>query len=219
MKRPALVALAALLALSGCATSDGLEGKFGQGTDPNYATGDGTILEIPEAQREAPVEFSGETDAATQVSSTDYAGQVLVVNFWYAGCPPCRLEAPDLQALNEEFADQDVKFLGVNVRDQAATSATTTRKWGITYPSIIDANDKSVVLAFAGTVAPNAVPTTLVIDKEGRVAARYLGYIESPSILRTLIKDALAEGTSEGESAADSGGDNATDSTPNPEGD
>ena len=185
----ALVAATALLA--GCA-SDPLADQYKEGSDKNYISGSG-ITEVPLAERAEPVAFEAVTDAGDAVSSEDYAGEVLVVNFWYAACPPCRVEAPDLQDLNEEFEGEGVSFLGVNVRDQAETSFNTTQEWGITYPSVVDANDGNMLLAYAGTVAPNAVPTTLVIDKQGRVAARYLGLVESPSILRTLIKDALAE--------------------------
>ena len=185
----ALVAATALLA--GCA-SDPLADQYKEGSDKNYISGTG-ITEVPIAERDEPVEFAATTDAGDDVSSDDYAGEVLVLNFWYAACPPCRVEAPDLQDLNEEFEGEGVSFLGVNVRDQAETSLNTTQEWGITYPSVVDANDGNMLLAYAGTVAPNAVPTTLVIDKQGRVAARYLGLVESPSILRTLIKDALAE--------------------------
>ena len=184
-----LLAVTALLA--GCA-SDPLADQYKEGSDKNYISGSG-ITEVPLAERGEPVAFEAKTDAGDAVSSDDYAGEVLVVNFWYAACPPCRVEAPDLQDLNEEFEGDGVSFLGVNVRDQAETSFNTTKEWGITYPSVVDVNDGNMLLAYAGTVAPNAVPTTLVIDKQGRVAARYLGLVESPSILRTLIKDALAE--------------------------
>ena len=184
-----LLAVTALLA--GCA-SDPLADQYKEGSDKNYISGSG-ITEVPLAERGEPVAFEAETDAGDAVSSDDYSGEVLVVNFWYAACPPCRVEAPDLQDLNEEFEGDGVSFLGVNVRDQAETSFNTTKEWGITYPSVVDVNEGNMLLAYAGTVAPNAVPTTLVIDKQGRVAARYLGLVESPSILRTLIKDALAE--------------------------
>ncbi|WP_348272526.1 TlpA disulfide reductase family protein [Rathayibacter sp. VKM Ac-2759] len=123
-----------------------------------------------------------------------YAGRVTVVNFWYAGCAPCRAEAPDLQALNEEFSDQDVAFLGVNVRDQTATATAFAGQFGISYPSIIDVNSGEMQLAFSGSVAPNAVPTTVVLDRKGRVASRILGRLADQSILRTLVNDTLAEG-------------------------
>jgi hypothetical protein len=81
-----------------------------------------------------------------------------------------------------------------NVRDQAPTAIAFNNTYGITYPSIIDVNTGSVKLAFSGDVPPNAVPTTLVLDRAGRVAARILGAIDV-SILRTLITDTLTEGS------------------------
>jgi peroxiredoxin len=188
----AAAAVAALTLLAGC-TNDPLAEQYSAGTTKNYISGEGTISEIPAADREAPVSFAGVTDSGEEVSSADYAGDVLVLNFWYAGCPPCRVEAPDLEKLNASFAGEGVSFLGVNVRDQAAQSLSFAEEFGITYPSVMDADDGNLLLAFSGTVAPNAVPTTLVIDKEGRVAARILGGIEGTSNLRTLINDALAE--------------------------
>ena len=185
-------AVAAVTLLAGCA-SDPLADQYASGTTKNYISGQGTINEIAVDDRAAPVEFEGDTDAGTTVSSADYAGDVLVLNFWYAGCPPCRVEAPDLEEISQTFAADGVKFLGVNVRDQTATSLSFASEFGITYPSVMDADDGNMLLAFAGTVAPSAVPTTLVIDRQGRVAARILGGIEGTSNLSTLIKDALAE--------------------------
>ena len=126
-------------------------------------------------------------------SSADYVGQIVVVNFWYAGCPPCRLEAPDLEALRQEFLDDDVVFVGVNIIDQAPTALAFAEEFGVTYPSIIDTNDGSVRLAFAGQVAPNAVPTTLVMDQQGRIAARISGLLTEPDVLAELIRDVQGE--------------------------
>lgn len=115
------------------------------------------------------------------------------MNFWYAGCAPCRAEAPQLEALWEKYRDQGVGFIGVNVRDQAGTARAFSKAYGITYPSILDVNDGNAQLAFSGTVAPNAVPTTVVLDREGRVASRILGQLQDESILDTLIVSTLAE--------------------------
>lgn len=188
----AAAAVAVLTLLAGC-SNDPLADQYSAGTTKNYISGQGTISEIEPADREAPVEFAGDTDTGESVASDDYAGQVLVLNFWYAGCPPCRVEAPDLEQLNTAFAGEGVSFLGVNVRDQAAQSLSFADEFGITYPSVMDADEGNLLLAFSGTVAPNAVPTTLVIDKQGRVAARILGGIDGVSNLRTLINDTLAE--------------------------
>ncbi|ROS61644.1 thiol-disulfide isomerase/thioredoxin [Frigoribacterium sp. PhB160] len=190
-----LAAAAALtVALVGCTSSnDGLAQQYADGGTANYITGAGQVTEVPVADRTDPVEFTGTTDAGDEVSRSDYDGEVVVLNFWYASCPPCRAEAPDLQQLSETYADQGVQFLGVNVRDQAQTSLSFADTFGVTYPSVVDANDGAVQLALAGTIAPNSVPTTIVLDKQGRIAARILGGLDGPSILRQLVADAVAE--------------------------
>jgi peroxiredoxin len=185
-------ALVAVLLLAGCA-NDPLAEQYKDGTESNYISGDGVYKEYAVADRGDPVAFEGVTDEGDDVSSEDYAGEVYVANFWYAGCPPCRVEAPDLQTLSETYADKGVSFLGVNTYDQAETSRAFARKFGVTYPSILDANDVSVQFAFSGSVAPNAVPTTLVIDHEGRVAARWSGLLSDPSILEAMIDRVLDE--------------------------
>jgi thiol-disulfide isomerase/thioredoxin len=186
----AFVAVASLLA--GC-SSDPLAEQYAKGTTKNYISGEGTVSEVKLADRGQPVVFEGATDTGDTVSSADYAGEVLVLNFWYAGCPPCRVEAPTLEKVSQSFGNDTVSFLGVNVRDQAAQSLSFAKTLGVTYPSVMDADEGNLLLAFSGTVAPNAVPTTLVIDKKGRVAARILGAIDGTSTLTTLIHDALAE--------------------------
>jgi thiol-disulfide isomerase/thioredoxin len=182
------------LALTGCASqNDDLAANFGDGTTENYISGSGTVTEIAPADRGEPVEFTSETDTGDAVSRSDYDGDVVVLNFWYAGCPPCRAEAPDLEQVHDDYADQGVRFLGVNVRDQAATSQAFARTFDVGYPSVVDTNDGAVQLALAGTIAPNSVPTTIVLDREGRIAARILGGLDGPSILDTLVSDTLAE--------------------------
>ena len=185
----AALAVASAIALTGCASSDGLAERYGTGQ--GYVSGDGAYLEIPVDQRGEPVAFSGPTVDGGMYGSADLAGSVAVVNFWYAGCPPCRKEAPDLAALAAELAD--VPFLGVNVYDTADVARTFDEEFGIGYPSLLDVAAGSVQLAFAATVAPNAVPTTIVLDREGRVAARVSGLLRDPDILRTMIETVQAE--------------------------
>jgi hypothetical protein len=83
----------------------------------------------------------------------------------------------------------------VNIYDQAPTGLAFADEFGVTYPSIIDTNDGSVRLAFSGQVAPNAVPTTVVLDQQGRVAARISGLLTEPDVLAALIRDVQAEVT------------------------
>ncbi|MFN4001672.1 TlpA family protein disulfide reductase [Microcella sp.] len=195
VRRSTVIALALVSAavLSGCTANDDLAAQYRSGNGQGYISGDGAYTVVAEADRGEPIEFAGVVESGDTVSSDDYRGDVLVVNFWYAGCPPCRLEAPDLEALAQRFAPDGVRFLGVNIYDQAPTALSFAEEFGVTYPSILDVNDGAVRLAFAGQVAPTAVPTTLVLDQQGRVAARIAGLVSEPSVLRSMITDVLAE--------------------------
>jgi thiol-disulfide isomerase/thioredoxin len=194
VRRAAIVLVAAALVLTGCTPTDSsLSEQYQGGSGQGYISGDGAFTEIPVAERGDPIEFSGPTGVDDTISSSDFDGKVHVVNFWYASCPPCRAEAPDLKALSDEYTD--VPFIGVNVSDSLDYAATFEKKFGIEYPSILDAKSNAVQLAFAtaGAVAPNAVPTTLVIDRDGRVAARISGRIAEPGILASMIDTVVAE--------------------------
>ncbi len=190
----ATAALLASLSLTGC-SSDPLAEQYREGSGKNYIAGDGSVTEIQPENRGEVIEFSGTTETGATVTSEEYLGNVLVVNFWYAGCAPCRAEAPDLEEVYTATNPSGTSFLGINVRDQAATVTTFMTSFGVTYPSIVD-QDGAVQLAFASDVPPNAVPTTLVLDSEGRVAARILGQLADPSILETIIADVTSEGAS-----------------------
>ena len=184
------------LVLSGCAAeSDALAEQYRAGTGQNYISGDGALTVVAPESRDEGIVFQGPLDVGGTFSSDDYEGQIMVVNFWYAGCPPCRLEAPDLEALHQEFLEEAVVFIGVNILDQAPTALAFADEFGVTYPSIMDTNDGSVRLAFSGQVAPNAVPTTVVLDQQGRVAARISGLLTEPDVLAALIRDVQAEAT------------------------
>lgn len=191
--RRAGVALAAVaLLLTGC-TADPLAEDYLNGGNENYITGSG-IVEVPAAQRAEPVDFEGVTETGETVSRSDFDGEVVVVNFWYADCPPCRAEAPDLVALSDQYAGGGASFLGVNIYDGAERALSFAREFDVEYPSLLDSRSGEVRLAFAGEVPPKAVPTTFVLDAEGRIAARILGQLQERSILDTIIGDVIEEG-------------------------
>ena len=100
---------------------------------------------------------------------------------------------PEILVTCAAVENPGVAFVGVNVRDQAGTAASFEQTYGVTYPSILDVNEGTVQLAFAGDVPPAAVPTTIVLDRQGRVAARVLGQLTDASILESIIDDLLAE--------------------------
>ena len=193
--RTAVALVLAATLLTGCAADDSLAQQYREGDEKGYIAGDFQVVEIPEPERGDPVVFEGVTETGETVTSDDYRGGVLVVNFWYAACGPCIVEAPLLEEVWQDYQDQGVAFLGVNTYDQPATALSFARDNDITYPSVIDVNDGQVKLAFAQLTPIQATPTTLVIDRDGRVAARIIGQLATASILSTLVADTLAEET------------------------
>lgn len=193
--RTAVALLLAATLLTGCAADDSLAQQYRDGNEKGYISGDFQVVEIPQAERGDPVVFEGVTETGDRVTSDDYRGGVLVVNFWYAACGPCIVEAPLLEEVWQDYQDQGAAFLGVNTYDQPGTALSFARDNNITYPSVIDVNDGRVKLAFAQLTPIQATPTTLVIDRDGRVAARIIGQLAAASILSTLVADTLAEET------------------------
>lgn len=183
--------LALVLGLTGCASNDALAEQANSADNKNYIAGDGSVTEYAPESRSQPVKLTGTFYDGTVVDSEDFKGQVTVLNVWYAACAPCRVEAPDLQALYEKHQPSGVQFIGVNIRDEQATAEAFERTFGITYPSIDD-TDGSVLLAMSDYVPAQAVPSTLVLDRQGRVAGRIIGLAEK-STLDALITDAAAE--------------------------
>jgi thiol-disulfide isomerase/thioredoxin len=182
-------AAALLLVLAGCTGAPA--GVQAPTSGPRYSTGD-AVAEFAPADRGDPVYFEGTTSSGDTLDSDGLVGSVVVVNFWYAACGPCRAEAPDLAALSSRFPSDEVAFVGVNVRDQASTAAAFEATFGIAYPSLLDADTGDAQLAFAGQVPANAVPTTIVLDRGGRIAARVIGQLD-PDVLEELIAGAVAE--------------------------
>ncbi|MFL0361278.1 TlpA family protein disulfide reductase [Curtobacterium flaccumfaciens] len=190
---PATAAIMAVMLLAGCAGGQNgtLSSQYRGGETKNYVSGDGTVTQVPTSNRSAPVQFDETAMDGTQLNSEELHGQVVVLNFWYASCPPCRAEAKHLNKVAERFASRDVQFIGVNVRDAQGTAEAFERRFNVTYPSILDNDTGRMQLALSGDVAPNAVPTTIVLDVRGRVAVRILGAIGGPGTLATLIEDEL----------------------------
>ena len=186
------LALTALtLGLSGCAQEDALAKQAKAGDNKNYVAGDGSVTEFAAADRKSAVDIQGTLFNGTTVMPQDFQGKVTVLNFWFAACAPCRVEAPVLEELHQDFKSKGVQFFGVNLRDEKATAEAFDKTFGLTYPSFND-KDGSVLLSVSSLVPPGAVPTTLVVDKQGRVASRVLGEIQKGT-LKALIESAVAE--------------------------
>ena len=189
----ALLVLGLVAGLAACA-NDPLAEQYRAGDNKGFIAANGfQVVTIPEAERTEPVEYEGSTENGERLGSADVAGDVVVVNFWYAACGPCRAEADFLEEAHTSFAGEDVSFIGINTSDAPETATAFAEQYGITYPSLMAAQDGAIKLAFADKTPINATPTTLVLDAQGRVAARVIGQLESASILKTLVSDTLDE--------------------------
>jgi len=188
--RALLASIVVAVLLIGC-TPAGSGGSTGDSGEAGYVSGDGTVSTWEAEDRGEPVRLVGKDFAGGAVDTGAWVGDVVVINTWYAACPPCRVEAPDLVAAAQDYDDQGVRFIGVNGTDDAGTAQPFERTFKIPYPSIHDA-DGTAIAALQGRVPVEAVPTTVVLDRQGRVLGRILGRLE-PTTLRELIDDALAE--------------------------
>lgn len=164
--------------------------------DKGYISGEGVINQLPAAQRKAPGTVAGESLDGRHLSLAAERGKVVVVNVWGSWCPPCRAEADVLVAAARELRPKGVVFLGINSRDPSAAQARAfVRRYDVPYPSIYDPSGKNL-LAFRGTLGPTSIPSTVVIDPQGRVAASILGEVTSKQTLIDLAESAGKGGSS-----------------------
>jgi thiol-disulfide isomerase/thioredoxin len=186
-----IVAAFALLALGACSTTGADEPTRGAGQQgyPGVAR---NLTQVPPAERQPVPTVSGPAlDGHGTISTADYAGKVVVVNVWGSWCDPCRSEAPDLQAASVETRGRS-QFVGITTKDPDPTRAEAfVRAHNISYPSIYDP-DGQTLLTFAGQLPPSAIPSTLIIDRQGRMAVRVLGPVSKITLV-DMIND-VADG-------------------------
>ena len=183
--RARTAAAGVLLAASLAACSSGPAADSQTG----FAGGDGTFTTIAPGKRvQAPV-LSGTTLDGKQLTTADHRGKVLVINVWGSWCSPCRHEAPALEKAAKATATT-AQFVGIDTRDlDAAPAKAFVRTFGISYPSLYDPD--GALLLKLSALPPKAIPSTLVIDAQGRIAARILGEADA-STLTALIGDVAA---------------------------
>lgn len=169
MNRRTFASILTLAVVSACQSDPG---SSPDGAALGYQPGDGTVTIIDSDERHAAPVLEGETLDGERISTANFAGRVIVVNVWGSWCPPCRKEAPELKKAADEMGD--VQFLGINTRDlDPAPAKAFVRSFELDFPHLYDP-DGALLLGF-GELPPAAIPSTLVIDEEGRVAARILG--------------------------------------------
>jgi peroxiredoxin len=151
-----------------------------------FPVGDGTVTMVQPVERGAPIDLSGTTLSGKPLALESLRGKPVVLNVWGSWCPPCRKEAPALAAAAPQLKAQGVEMVGINVKDQVTSAARFEEEYEISYPSLHDTG--TLLLALRGAVPPNSIPSTVVLDAQGRVAARFNGPI-TEIVLRNLVQD------------------------------
>lgn len=191
--------LTLLLVLAGCSEGNTISDQARDGNQEGYVSGDGTVEQLAPEDRTITIELAGDLITGTDPesgevqlepwSSTEVRGEVLVINVWGSWCPPCVAEVPDLKAAHAHFEEtgDPVQFIGVNDRDSASAALAFERTYDMPYPSLADDGGETL-LQLQGMASPR--PTTLVLDGEGRVAARVAGQV-TDATLQGLVEDVL----------------------------
>ncbi|GGZ01166.1 TlpA family protein disulfide reductase [Streptomyces nitrosporeus] len=186
----AATAVAGALTLSAC-SDDGTITTGGG--DTNFVTGNSGIATVPKGERTAAPELVGTTLDDKPLDVADYKGKVVVLNVWGSWCAPCRAEAQHFAKVSKETADQDVQFIGLNTRDPEKSLAISFEEdHGVTYPSLYDPRGKLILRFPKGTLNLQTIPSTVVLDRDGKIAARKLGGLDAEK-LHEMIDPLIAE--------------------------
>ncbi|MFF7457689.1 TlpA family protein disulfide reductase [Kitasatospora sp. NPDC008115] len=187
----AVTAAAAALVLTGCSSSGSSASGDGQ---IGFVTVKGSNISTAAAgKRQDAPDIGGNTLEGTPAKLSDYRGKVVVLNVWGSWCSPCRSEADDLQRVWEKYKDQGVQFLGINTRDTEIKNAVRfEQEKGVTFPSIYDPAGAELLKFPKGSLNPQSIPTTLVVDRDGRLAARAVGG-QTDDALESMLQPVLAE--------------------------
>ena len=169
-----LIALTSLFALTGCSS-----GGISKASESAFVSGDGTAVFIKPADRKAAPSISGKTLDGSSIHVDK--SKVAVINVWASWCSPCRAEAPIFQDFSVK--NPDIQFVGILTRDNISAAQSFASRFGLTYPTL---TDDSILTSFRGSLIANAIPTTLIIDAQGRVAARISG-ATSVALLKDLL--------------------------------
>ncbi len=169
-----IAALASALTLTACSS-----GGISKSSESAFVSGDGTAVFIKPADRKPAPSVSGKTLSGT--TFTVDKKRIAVINVWASWCSPCRAEAPIFQDFS--IKNPNIQFVGILTRDNISAAQSFASRFGLSYPTLVD---DSILTSFRGTLIPNAIPTTLIIDAQGRVAARISG-ATSVALLKDLL--------------------------------
>lgn len=151
------------------------------------------VTVYPIGSRPSSPDIEGATLEGPRLDISKWRGHVVVINVWGSWCSPCRAEAPALASAAEETRPKGVRFVGIDTRDSAGAARAFARNYGISYPSLYDP-DGAILLQYSNLVPISAIPSTLVLDRQGQVAARVVGKVDHTT-LKDLLDDAITEST------------------------
>ncbi|MCX5140986.1 MULTISPECIES: TlpA disulfide reductase family protein [unclassified Streptomyces] len=188
-----LAAPAAAAALALTLTACSSDNKTGGGGDTHFVTGSGGISTVARGERAAAPKLDGKSLEGKALNLADYKGKVVVLNAWGSWCGPCRAEAKHFAEVAADTEGQGVQFLGINTRDpERAQAVSFEQDFGVTYPSFYDPTGKLMLRFPKGTLRPQTIPSTVVIDRDGKIAARSLAALDATK-LRKMIDPLIAE--------------------------
>ncbi|MFE7625316.1 TlpA family protein disulfide reductase [Streptomyces sp. NPDC057509] len=184
-----LTAAALAVTLTACDSGNQTSG----GGDTNFVTSNSGIATAAKGERVDAPPLEGETLDGKKLDLADYKGKIIVLNAWGSWCAPCRLESKYFNKVAKETEDQDVQFVGINTRDNSRSNAISFEEdHGVVYPSFYDRTGKLLLRFPKGTFKLQSIPSTVVIDRDGKLAARYVGPLDDTQ-LHKMIDPLIAE--------------------------
>lgn len=182
-----IAGLCCAVLLAGCGETDAQSAA----SDTRYVEGEGSATAFDADERVDAPDIDGETLDGEPIALDDFTGEVLVINFWASWCAPCRAEKPVMAEVQTEYAEDGLSLLGINIKDNETAARQFADGFDLSYPSIYD-QPGQVPQAFRDTVPPQAIPSTLILDREGRIAGRVIGQSDYTT-LTDLVEPVLDE--------------------------
>ncbi|MGW8553457.1 TlpA family protein disulfide reductase [Streptomyces tubercidicus] len=184
-----LAAGAAVAALTLSACGDGASGGSSQ---TRFVQGKNGVDTVKKAERQPAPELSGETTTGKKLDVADYKGKVVILNVWGSWCGPCIAEVPNFSKVANETKDKGVQFLGINTRDGKSQAASFEEQHKVPYPSLFDPSGRLMLRFPKGSLNPQSIPSTIAIDRHGKIAARSIGPLAEDD-LRKMVDPLIAE--------------------------
>ncbi|WP_327232315.1 TlpA disulfide reductase family protein [Streptomyces murinus] len=154
--------------------------------DPSSGANGMTV--VPVGHRPPIGNLKGETIDGKELNVADYRGRIVVINVWGSWCSPCRAEAPDFAKVAKSTKRDGVAFVGINTRDNSRLARAFTKDFNIDYPSLYDPYGEITLKGFPkGTINPQAIPSTVVLDRQGRIAARALEQLTGDDLRKMIL--------------------------------